>query len=309
MNATLRTDFDDDKGQAMRAYAQLVRLPNVFTALADIGLGAFIASAQPTSLDASWWVRLVLVALASVCLYSAGMVLNDYFDREIDRKERPDRPIPSGRVAARNALIFGIVLLGLGNIAATTTGREAALLATALVVAILAYNGGLKHTWAGPLVMGSCRGLNVLLGLTLTNLDAGWRVHLALLVGLYITGVTLFARTEARSSHPALLGLAATLMTLAIGLAIPLPANLPAGTTTSVYPYALAAMACWIGLPVWEALRRPTPTRVQAAVKRAIFGLVAFDAVLASVFAGPAALMLFLLVIPGLILGRWLYST
>ena len=40
-----------------------------------------------------------LLLLASACLYCGGMVWNDYFDREQDRRERGDRPIPSGKVA------------------------------------------------------------------------------------------------------------------------------------------------------------------------------------------------------------------
>src|SRR5262245_28722487 len=74
-------------------YAQLVRLPNVFTALADIALGALVTAALPAH-----WPAFVLLLLASACLYSAGMVWNDYFDLEQDRRERPFRPLPSGRI-------------------------------------------------------------------------------------------------------------------------------------------------------------------------------------------------------------------
>src|SRR5439155_18185937 len=81
-----------------RAYAELVRLPNVFTAVADIALGALAVSALP-----SRWLPFLLLVLASACLYSAGMVWNDFFDIEQDRKERPFRPIPSGRIRRRTA--------------------------------------------------------------------------------------------------------------------------------------------------------------------------------------------------------------
>ena len=46
---------------------------------------------------------------ASAGLYAGGVVLNDYFDREVDAVERPERPIPSGRVAGSHALVLGCV--------------------------------------------------------------------------------------------------------------------------------------------------------------------------------------------------------
>src|SRR5579884_3103643 len=159
-----------------RDYAQLVRLPNVFTALADIGLAALVSGALPTA-----WATVLLVAAASACLYCGGMVWNDYFDVEQDRRERPFRPVPSGRVARREAAGLGALLLlgGLvfaclamvvqdaGEAAARLPLRGApVLLASLLIGAILAYDGWLKRTWAGPLGMGACRFLNVLLGLS-----------------------------------------------------------------------------------------------------------------------------------------------
>jgi 4-hydroxybenzoate polyprenyltransferase len=73
----------------VRAYLQLVRLPNVFTAMADILLGFLLTHRR---LDP--WPQFALLLVASCLLYLAGMVLNDYFDREQDARERPFRPIP-----------------------------------------------------------------------------------------------------------------------------------------------------------------------------------------------------------------------
>src|SRR5262249_55491017 len=89
-----------------RDYAQLVRLPNVFTALADVGLAALVSGALPSA-----WAAVLLIAAASACLYCGGMVWNDYFDAEQDRRERPFRPIPSGRVTRREAAGLGALLL------------------------------------------------------------------------------------------------------------------------------------------------------------------------------------------------------
>ena len=81
-----------DPGRRMnrlQAYAQLVRLPNLPTALADILLG-FLATGSPT--DARRWPTYLLLMAASACLYCGGMVWNDYFDRDLDKRERPERP-------------------------------------------------------------------------------------------------------------------------------------------------------------------------------------------------------------------------
>src|SRR5437588_3173432 len=95
-----------------RAYAQLVRLPNVFTALADIALGWLCATATGT--PAARWPTFLLLMGASACLYSGGMIWNDFFDIEQDKRERPFRPLPSGRISRRVAGTAGVIALLLG---------------------------------------------------------------------------------------------------------------------------------------------------------------------------------------------------
>ncbi len=78
----------------LRAYVELLRLPAVFTAMADVALGFLFT--HPTLEP---WRIFVALWLASSSLYLAGMVLNDVFDAQLDARERPERPIPSGRIA------------------------------------------------------------------------------------------------------------------------------------------------------------------------------------------------------------------
>lgn len=299
----------------LRPYLQLVRLPNVFTALADIALAALATGAWRTNP-----AGVLLLALASVGLYWGGMVFNDVFDVEQDRRERPHRPIPSGRVSRRTAIGLGIVLLLLGMLLAGVAGTTfdegyrttPVVVALFLVGTILAYDGGLKQTWAGPLAMGSCRFLNVLLGLTAAGeLNSSWGPHLAFVVGLYIVGVTWFARTEARVSNRTALAGAALVMLASLLLALPLPARMPATTSSFLFPYLLVALGFLVGIPVSRALNGPTPAHVQAAVKRSLQGLVLFDAVLATGVVGLAGLAILLLLVPILLLSRWrwLYAT
>jgi 4-hydroxybenzoate polyprenyltransferase len=295
----------------LRAYAQLVRLPNVFTALADIGLGVLATGAA-----LAHWPTYILLLVSSACLYAGGMVWNDFFDVEEDKKDRPFRPIPSGRVSRRAAANCGAALLAAGWGAALLSGWRAGLIAGLLVAAILLYDGWLKRTWAGPIAMGTCRFLNVLLGWSAAT-AAGWPwgigIYLALLVGIYIAGVTWFARTEARTSNQTLLTGAAVLMLGGLVLALPVPvltADLRAPHATSLlFPYLLVGFGFLVGFPVSRAISRPTPGYVQAAVKRAVLGLVVLDAVLATALVGTVGLVMLVLLPPALYLGRWIYST
>jgi 4-hydroxybenzoate polyprenyltransferase len=302
------------------AYAQLLRLPNVFTAFADICLGA-----AATGLIADAPGAFVFALAASGCLYCAGMVLNDYFDRSDDAKTRPYRPIPSGRVSPRTALILGGVLIIAGSFFAVLADNahvkfaypSPPRVAALLIVAILLYNAYLKRTPLGPLGMGVCRFLNVLLGLSVTwprPIPDELMWHLAAVVGAYIVGVTWFARTEEAASNRRQLMLAAGVMLLAVLGGLLVPAHFAPGTAHPdpapwYFPYLVAGFIFYVGTPVVRAIRRPEPKPVQAAVKRGILGLVVLDAVLATAFVGWPGLLILLLLPPALRLGKWVYST
>jgi 4-hydroxybenzoate polyprenyltransferase len=316
-------------------YLQLVRLPNVFTAMADIVLGALATGALMTSLVAdedlpARILRFVLLLLASCSLYCSGMVWNDYFDIEQDERERPFRPLPSGKVKRSTALVLaiGLMMMGVALSVLADLGDGfrgySTWIAVAIGAGILLYDGWLKRTWAGPLGMGACRYFNVLLGVSVFPTSVGnWALLLAAVVGIYIAGVTWFARTEARESKRVELAAGAITMLLALALALVVPAvgpvtrdpetNLPADFQVwlgqLLFPYLLTAFAVFLGVRLVTAIRQPTPGHVQKAVKRCILGLVALDAILATVFVGPLALTLLVLLVPARYLGRWIYST
>ncbi len=302
---------------SLRAYAQLLRLPNVFTALADIWLGWL--SALAAGAPVSRWPSFIFLMGASAALYSAGMVWNDFFDLEQDRQERPFRPLPSGRITRRSAARLGAVLLAVGIGFAALAGSfqasapwNALLLAVCLVAAILLYDAWLKRTWLGPVAMGMCRFLNILLGLSCAEATSfGWpaRIYLASVVGLYIVGVTWFARTEARISNQAQLRSAAGVMATALVLALATPLWSAGGTSSVLFPYLLVGLGFLVGIPAAQAIAEPTPCHVQRTVKRAIVGLMVLDTALATALSGIVGLMILVLLLPLLYLGRWIYST
>ncbi len=158
-------------------YAELVRAPAGLSVPGDVVAGAAAAGALGA--------RTPALAGASVLLYWAGMAANDWADRDLDAKERPERPIPSGRIAPGQALAVaaGLTVAGVA-VARAAGGRRALTVAVPLAAAVWAYDVKAKNTAAGPAVMAACRGLDVLLGATggrtaraLAGGAAGRRAH------------------------------------------------------------------------------------------------------------------------------------
>lgn len=192
----------------MLAWWQLLRAANVFTAASNVIAGFLIVQRgfEPAA-------ALATLIASSACLYLAGMVLNDFFDAEIDAAERPERPIPSGRISRSTAGLVGWSLLAIGVAAAWGAAWQnnrpmSGLIGSLLAIAIVQYDSRLKKTWAGPVAMGWCRTLNVFLGASITadlsNEPVAWAFAFA--VGAYTVGLTYVARSEmvgniARSLH------------------------------------------------------------------------------------------------------------
>jgi 4-hydroxybenzoate polyprenyltransferase len=295
-------------------YARLLRIPNVFTAFADVLLGTLVAGTWTVCAGSA----LALVA-ASGCLYLAGMVWNDYFDFAEDKRDRPFRPLPSGQVKLATARWLGVALLAAGMIFAAAAGISRTgwnawpvVIAMILVGAILGYDAGLKRTLIGPIVMGSCRLLNVLLGLSLAaSAEVPWllRWHLAVIVGGYIVGVTWFARQEAGKSDPLHLIGATVVMALALSLAVALPLHRSPGQVTVVFPYLIVVFVLLLGPLIVRAMQKPVPANVQTAVKFSILGLIVLDSILAVPFVGAWGALILVLLPPAFFVGRWVYST
>ena len=178
------------------AYLQLIRLPNVVTAAADSLAGWILVTG-------SLRARLLASAFhgrASMLLYASGTMLNDVFDFAVDRDERPGRPLPSGRASRRTAAWLGAIGLALGPCLALVSGSSrSGLLAAALALTILGYDAGLKRTWLGPVVMGTCRGLNLLMGTSQAAALGGPMAWIAALAyGIFVAGITIASRSEAQ---------------------------------------------------------------------------------------------------------------
>jgi 4-hydroxybenzoate polyprenyltransferase len=295
----------------LRSYLRLMRIPNVFTAFANVTAGVFLArGGQIEARDA-------LVVAASGCLYTGGMVWNDYCDRDVDARERPDRPIPAGEVSASAAAAVGGVLFALGLALSACHGVGPLLVSVLLCAAIWLYDASLKHTWAGPLAMGSCRALNVILGLSVVSPGLAWysALPLPLLLGLFTLLITQLSRfevggTEASQLH-ATLGSFGALALVAALLVF-------GGATVrevSALSWAVAAVLLgyilWRGSsllrPLWRAATGPSLGR---AIGGGILLMPAIDASFVAASGAPlAAAAVFSFTAPAWLLKRWYYLT
>ncbi|WP_406499142.1 UbiA family prenyltransferase [Streptomyces sp. NBC_00846] len=146
----------------LRAWAELLRVSALFTVPGDALAGAAARGLRPDRGTA-------LAVGASLCLYEAGMALNDWADRDEDAIDRPHRPIPSGRIAPGAALAAAGALTAAGLGLAARAGRPALAVAAGLAATVWAYDLRLKHTPAGPAAMAAARGLDLLLGAAATG--------------------------------------------------------------------------------------------------------------------------------------------
>ncbi|MFI7286214.1 SCO3242 family prenyltransferase [Streptomyces anulatus] len=159
-----RPDRSADRGaprERLRAWAELLRVSALFSVPGDALAGAAAVGRRPGGGTA-------LAMGASLCLYEAGMALNDWADRDEDAVDRPHRPIPSGRISPAAALGAAGVLTAAGLALAARAGRPALTVATGLAATVWAYDLHLKHTKAGPAAMAAARSLDLLLGATAT---------------------------------------------------------------------------------------------------------------------------------------------
>ncbi|MFJ3278023.1 SCO3242 family prenyltransferase [Streptomyces halstedii] len=145
-----------------RAWAELLRVSALFSVPGDALAGAAATGRNPGR-------GTVLAVGASLCLYEAGMALNDWADRDEDAVDRPHRPIPSGRIAPGAALAAAGALTAAGLALAARAGRPALTVATGLAATVWAYDLRLKHTPAGPAAMATARALDLLLGAVATG--------------------------------------------------------------------------------------------------------------------------------------------
>ncbi|HEU4610236.1 MAG TPA: UbiA-like protein EboC [Chitinophagaceae bacterium] len=283
-----------------------MRLANIVTAISDILAGITIAL---FAVQKDWTqlaiAPVLLLVLATIGLYGGGVVFNDVFDAELDKIERPERPIPSGLISKTSAATFACLLLLLAVVAAGLVQEDffslSFYLAVATAVAAVVYDKwGKHHALFGPLNMGLCRGLNLLLGMSIFPgaVSHYWMVSLVPIV--YIAAITMISRGEVHGGKKTTLAGAVALYLLV--LASILAVALLNGTLFFALGFVLL-FSVLIFPPLQKALKEPKGPLIGKAVKAGVIALIAMNASWAAAFGSFYFALLILLLLP---LSLWL---
>jgi len=265
---------------------KLGRVSNLPTVWTNVLAGTVLAGG-------AWDARRTgLVVVAMSLFYVGGMYLNDYFDRGIDARERPQRPIPAGDVSAATVAALGFAMLALGVALMAMMGATAAFAGALLAAVVVAYDLFHKNNPLAPVVMGLCRAL-VYGGAAAAAIGA---VPLALAIAAlamlaYVAGLTYAARQESLDR----VGNLWPLVALAAPAVLALPALRQGVAAGLIY---LALIGC-AGFAIYLLAKRPMPGAVARAVGILIAGISLVDAAL---LAAAGAILPALLAVVGFVM-------
>jgi 4-hydroxybenzoate polyprenyltransferase len=207
-------------------------------------------------------------------LYTGGIVFNDVFDAALDKIERPERPIPSGKVKQSSAAILGSIAFSLGCFLAYQVNMTAFYISLAIVLMCLLYNGKAKHHFiAGPIVMGSCRGLNLLLGMAVLP-DSLSYFYLAIVPIIYIAAVTNISRGEVYGNNKTTILVSMGLYALVI-ITLIYFAFVSKNYLAFIFILFFTVM---IASPLFKALKSLAPQDVRKSVKFGVLALILMNA-------------------------------
>lgn len=276
-------------------YLRMMRPANVATAVADVLAGIAIAGVFVGNLSIPW-VQVIFLCASTKCLYAGGIVYNDIFDADIDAIERPERAIPSGAITIKQAKQFGFILLVLGIAFGGIGSNAGGFIAMSITFFALVYDKWGKHNnLLGPLNMGICRGLNLMLGLSIIPLALQQWYLLGIVPIVYIYSITMISRGEVYGSNRQNLYIGGALYVLVIG-AILYFANINGRLLWSLI--FIVPFAWMIFSPLIKAIQQPIGKNIGAAVKAGVISLILMDAAWAITFSNLYAALIIACLLP-----------
>jgi 4-hydroxybenzoate polyprenyltransferase len=297
------------KNSPFFAYLQLTRPANVVTAIADIWAGFAIAGGW-TYMVSNWelgegtfWQNLAWLSLSTIGLYAGGVAFNDVADASLDAVERPERPIPSGRVTKSSAALMSTILLVVGVLAASQVNMLAAGIALSIAILAVTYDYWGKHQfYFGPINMGMCRAGNLLLGLSVApELVRSPLSVVGLIPLIYVAAITMISRGEVHGKNRNALYAGAGMYGFII-VCIFMMSYLNGPDYWYTLPFLLG-LAYMIYPPLLRAIKSQDPKLIGKSVKAAVISLIIVNASLAAAFSGWMIGVIVLLLLP---LSLWL---
>ena len=302
------------------SWMRLARISAAPSAVSNILVGYLIAHGNWQSSQSVC----VLVA-SSLCLYIAGMISNDVFDRVRDKETNPDRPLITGAIPVGSAQFVYISLMILGIILAAIVGLQSLVIATVLTICILLYNKVLKSLPIAPVVMGMCRSLNILLGasyVAASQSDGTWAtiaapsapvLWISVSLGVLITGLTYFARRETEINNRTRLVLSSLIILIGvIGISAVALATDPPMRNSNVYILMILLISLPVCIRYLRAIKSCNPRDIKFAIIALLRSLIVLDAAVCFLFGQPEivyALVVISLILPSTLLGKWISAT
>jgi 4-hydroxybenzoate polyprenyltransferase len=282
-------------------YLRMMRPANVVTSIADVLAGAAIAGIFSAEIFKDHLQTIIMLCFSTACLYGGGIVFNDVFDADLDKIERPERAIPSGRVSLQQASVFGGILLLAGVISAGLVSMTSASLAVGISLFALLYNKISKHhPFWGPLNMGLCRGLNLLLGMSILTAALPQWYFLAIVPIVYIFSITMISRGEVHGGGRKNLYIAAILYSIVTGFILYFSYL---NNKLLLSAIILIPFLWMIFKPLIKAIQNPIGKNIGGAVKAGVISLILMDAAWAATFSTIYAALIIACLLP---LSIWL---
>jgi 4-hydroxybenzoate polyprenyltransferase len=299
------------KSPNFKDYLLLIRLPNLFTLPSNILVGFAIASAL--TLTFTSFVQVLLLVTISIFLYCVGLVLNDLFDYNIDKKERPDRPLASGKISRKVAIvlvtIFSVTALSLSLLVSVLTFG----ISLVLIALIFGYDKYLKNTQAGPFTIAAARVMNVMLGTSASfnSIDSFPQfvilVFVLTITFVYVSLIGFISKYEVQ-------GFSENIKLYLIPVIIAgIISSIMLFTFTGFFKYEsliILALFLFIMVKALYRIQKKDSIGIQQCIQKMIMSIIVLDSTYLSGIRGlEVGLPVLLLTAPLLILSRKMYMT
>jgi len=291
-----------------KKYLQLARLPNAFTSPTNVVAGYLTV----TPISELNYVNLGILMASSMLFYVSGVIFNDYFDIEVDRKERPSRPLPSGAISKKTTIQIAIVLMASAITLAFFVSWSSFVVALLLASMIIGYDYRLKNNKIfSPITMGATRFLNVIMGASPALLsfqsNLPGLVFVASSVFAYVVVITLFSKKELSGIKSKRHTIVLFSIIYAIIAAITIVIFLGLFKTWSLVilvPYTIIMSFIFKQALVGDA------SSIQRVIKNMVISIIILDSIFVSGVAGLSyGLSTLLFLLPAILLSKKFYVT
>lgn len=292
-----------------RDYLILVRLPNLFTLPSNILVGFVIVSALTQTI----YVQVLLLVTISILHYCVGIILNDLYDFNIDKKERPYRPLPSGKISRKIAIALVTIFSFLALTLSLIVGIPTLVISSILFAIIFGYDKYLKNTWAGPFTIASARVMNIMLGVSVNINSASSNPQFVILT-FVLTITFVYVSLIGYMSRYEILGFSNNVkLFLTPAVIAMIISSIILFTLTGFFKYdslVILALFSFIMTMTFHKIHKKDSLGIQQIIQNMILSIIVLDSTFLSGIRGiEIGLIVLVLLAPLLVFAKKMYMT